>query len=142
MCSGSSGPFYTVLPCVFVCSGSSGPFYTRLPCVFVFMTMYTVLPCVFVCSGPCTLDYPLCFCVQNPVLPITIVFVCSGPSTLIEVNMQVRSMGPISEMDMVGEPYTFPDILLQQVKQSRHFSHQTLEIRNTDLKINKSKLIF
>ncbi len=26
----------------------------------------------------------------------------SGPSTLIEVNMQVRSMGPISEMDMVS----------------------------------------
>ena len=24
-----------------------------------------------------------------------------GPSLLIEVNMQVRSMGPISEMDMV-----------------------------------------
>ena len=24
-----------------------------------------------------------------------------GPSTLIDVNMQVRSMGPISEMDMV-----------------------------------------
>ncbi len=28
--------------------------------------------------------------------------VFSGPSTLIEVNMQVRSMGPISEMDMVS----------------------------------------
>ena len=26
----------------------------------------------------------------------------SGPSLLIEVNMQVRSMGPISEMDMVS----------------------------------------
>ena len=26
-----------------------------------------------------------------------------GPSLLIEVNMQVRSMGPISEMDMVGK---------------------------------------
>ncbi len=26
----------------------------------------------------------------------------TGPSTLIEVNMQVRSMGPISEMDMVS----------------------------------------
>ena len=25
-----------------------------------------------------------------------------GPSLLIEVNMQVRSMGPISEMDMVS----------------------------------------
>ena len=27
---------------------------------------------------------------------------CPGPSLLIEVNMQVRSMGPISEMDMVS----------------------------------------
>ena len=25
-----------------------------------------------------------------------------GPTTLIDVNMQVRSMGPISEMDMVS----------------------------------------
>ena len=26
----------------------------------------------------------------------------AGPPVIIEVNMQVRSMGPISEMDMVG----------------------------------------
>ena len=28
-----------------------------------------------------------------------------GPSLLIEVNMQVRSMGPISELDMVSTKY-------------------------------------
>ena len=34
-----------------------------------------------------------------------------GPPVLIEVNMQVRSMGPISEMDMVSK-HVVPMILM------------------------------
>ena len=33
-------------------------------------------------------------------------YLCKGPPTTIEVNMQVRSMGPISELDMVIYIYT------------------------------------
>ena len=36
----------------------------------------------------------------------------AGPSLLIEVNMQVRSMGPISEMDMVSVTDNCPKIFL------------------------------
>ena len=36
----------------------------------------------------------------------------AGPSLLIEVNMQVRSMGPISEMDMVSTNMAYITIIM------------------------------
>ena len=41
------------------------------------------------------------FAGENNTTPTVTTHSSPGPSLLIEVNMQVRSMGPISEMDMV-----------------------------------------
>lgn len=49
-----------------------------------------------------------------------------GPSTLIDVNMQVRSMGPISEMDMVI--YVNTDIHYTNIQK-----YVIMEIQGTEL---------
>ena len=45
---------------------------------------------------------------------------CPGPPALIEANIQVRSMGPISEMDMVGDTCHHCSYFIQNISELLH----------------------
>ena len=61
----------------------------------------------------------------------TNLYIAVGPPVLIEVNMQVRSMGPISEMDMVSpaHKWRFYYSIIQSYSMDSYFRQSWVDKR-------------